>query len=70
MNPILEATETTQVSADERVRHIDELHDDAQTALSAAAANGRATIPEEATTELSDSDVVRFTGYYRVNIAQ
>ena len=70
MNPILEATETTEVSADARVRHIDELHDDAQTALSAAADGERANIPEEAAINLSDGDVVRFTGYYRVNIAK
>ncbi|WP_232686299.1 hypothetical protein [Halobacterium zhouii] len=70
MNPILETTETNQVSADATVRHIDELHDDAQTALSAAAADGRADISKETATNLSDGEVVRFTGYYRVNIAK
>lgn len=70
MNPTLEATETTDVSADASVRHIDELHDDAQAALSTAADGGRATITEDAATDLADGDVVRFTDYYRVTIAK
>ncbi|MFB6270126.1 MAG: hypothetical protein ABEH83_09290 [Halobacterium sp.] len=69
MNPLLEATETTP-PADRDVRDYDELHDQAQAALPKAVHNDAVTIPEEAADYFSDGEVVRFTGYYRVDIAQ
>jgi hypothetical protein len=69
MNPILEATETSP-ETDHAVRDYDELPERAQHALPDAVDSDTVTIPEAAAEEFSDGEVVRFTGYYRVNIAR
>jgi hypothetical protein len=69
MNPILEATETAPETG-QTVRDYDELPTRAQHALPDAVDSDTVTIPEEAADAFSDGEVVRFTGYYRVNIAR
>jgi hypothetical protein len=69
MNPLLEATETTPTAARD-VRDYDELHDTAQAALPEAVDNEAVSIAEETAENFSDGEVVRFTGYYRVTLAQ
>ena len=69
MNPRLEAIETTPSAAID-VRDYDELHDRAQAAFPEAVANEAVPIPEETARNFSDGEVVRFTGYYRVTLAQ
>ncbi|MFC3477261.1 hypothetical protein [Halobacterium litoreum] len=70
MHPTIEATETVTVTADNAVRHFDELDDDAQNALHDAVHGDEGAIPEAAADAFTDGEVVRFTGYYRVDIAQ
>ncbi|WP_143418123.1 hypothetical protein [Halobacterium hubeiense] len=70
MNPILEATETAPTTVEEAVRDYDELHDRAQAALPDAVDGDGVTIPEEVADDLADGEVVRFTGYYRLDLAQ
>jgi len=70
VNPKLRATETAPKTVEETVRDYDELHDRAQAALPAAVDGDGVTIPEDVAEDLADGEVVRFTGYYRLDIAQ
>ncbi len=70
LNPKLRATETAPTTVEETVRDYDELHDRAQAALPDAVDGDGVTIPEDVADDLSDGEVVRFTGYYRLDIAQ
>ena len=72
--PSLSAAHTTgapvvvpvsDVSPTARVRHFDQLDEDAQDALTAAVPNGRLDVDPEST-RLSRGDVVVFTDYFLV----
>ncbi|WP_336036399.1 hypothetical protein [Halobacterium yunchengense] len=69
MNQLLEATEATP-TADRRVRDYDELDDRAQAVLLDAVHDGATTVTEDAADAFDEGELVRFTGYYRVTIAQ
>ncbi|MFB6161293.1 MAG: hypothetical protein ABEJ61_08985 [Haloferacaceae archaeon] len=60
----LSVTDPGSLSADARVRHVDELDERAQAFLDAARAEG--TTPDDPPADLTPGDVVVFTEYYRV----
>lgn len=69
MTPTLEVTATDRVPADARVCHYDELTGDAKHALPEAVANGSVDLPWRAARQFVPVDVVKYTAYYHVDIA-
>ncbi|MFB6072102.1 MAG: hypothetical protein ABEJ88_03950 [Halobacterium sp.] len=70
MHPTLETTETRAVTDDHAVRDFDELDDAAQAVFNEATEADGVPIPEETADAFEDGELVRFTGYYRVDIAR
>ncbi|MFB6304317.1 MAG: hypothetical protein ABEH47_04060 [Haloferacaceae archaeon] len=63
--PVVTEAEPGCVSADQRVRHYDELDDETQAYIESVA-RGHATDGGSPDPSLSSGDVVVFTDYYRV----
>ena len=69
MNPTIEVTEVDRVPEDARVCDYDELTGEAMDALPDAVENGTTTVQWRTAEQFAGIDVIRFTGYYRVMIA-
>lgn len=69
MNPTIEVFEVDRVPEDARVCDYDELTDEATDALPTAVEHGTTTVQWRTAEQFAGIDVVRYTAFYRVAIA-
>ncbi|QDX40672.1 hypothetical protein [Salarchaeum sp. JOR-1] len=68
MNPTVRLERADAVPQDARVRDFDELDSDAQHALPGAVDGDPVTL--DSPTALEDGEIVKYTGYYRISVAE
>jgi len=68
MNPTVRLERADGVPQDARVRDFDELDSDVQHALPGAVDGDPVTL--DAPTTLEDGEIVKYTGYYRISVAE
>ncbi|MFB6069802.1 MAG: hypothetical protein ABEJ76_02155 [Halanaeroarchaeum sp.] len=70
MTPTLRAHEIEDVPAGTRVRHYDELAEDAKETFPSVADGGTTVVSPELATRFRDGEVVKFTRYYRIEVLE
>jgi len=69
MNPTVTLERADRVPHDARVRDYDELEADAQHAFPSTP-DDAATIDVDSTNVFEDGEIVKYTGYYRITVAE
>ncbi|MFB6125556.1 MAG: hypothetical protein ABEJ59_06320 [Halanaeroarchaeum sp.] len=70
MTPTIRARPVHDVPAGTRVRHYDELAEDAKAGFPAIAAQGGAVVPPDLAAGFRHGEVVKFTDYYRIEVLE
>ena len=68
MTPTIRARRIEDPSMATRVRHYDELPEDAKERLPAIVAGESGVVPAETAAGFRNGEVVKFTGYYRIEV--
>jgi len=69
MTPTIRARALESVPAHARVRHYDELAEDAKDSFPAIAEGGTAVVPPELAAGFRHGEVLKFTRYYRIEVS-